>query len=117
MIPVVEQQLQRESALQHLILKYLNTRGFPAWLTHDSRHYPIEKGIADINCVLPDGRFLAIECKRKDERLSPDQELWLSDIVRSGGKICLARCLEDVANMLNGINSSDEKTVTKGRAR
>jgi hypothetical protein len=53
----------REESLQRQIVQYLRACGFPAWLTHDSRHHPVEQGIADINAVLPGGVFFACEVK------------------------------------------------------
>lgn len=34
--------------------------------------------------VLPDGRFLAVECKAKNGRLSPEQKKYIGDIKKLG---------------------------------
>jgi hypothetical protein len=89
-----EEQLQRE------ILAILHHHGLPAWLTHDSRHHPIEIGIADINCVLPGGKFLAIEVKLPKEKPSPEQDAWLKRISLGGGIACVAQSINDVLAIL-----------------
>jgi hypothetical protein len=89
-----EEQLQRE------IIAVLHKYGFPAWLTHDSRHHPIEKGIADINCILPGGKFLAIEVKLPKEKPSSEQDAWLMKVSRGGGIACVAQSLNDIYAIL-----------------
>lgn len=44
-----------------------------------------EKGMSDIGGVLPDGRYLAVECKRPGNRLTPEQRAFLADVNARGG--------------------------------
>jgi hypothetical protein len=48
------------------------------------------KGSSDILGVLPDGRFMAVECKAPNGRLSPEQKQFLADIQKLGA---LALCV------------------------
>jgi len=62
------------------------------------------KGISDIIGVLKDGRFLAIEIKTQQGRLSEEQREFLDSVSRSGGLAFVARSLDDVASALkNGV--------------
>jgi hypothetical protein len=84
-----------EADLQRQIIQYLRARGMPAWLTHDSRHHPVEPGIADINCILPGGRFLAIECKTDTGKLSPEQLEWFRVLESGSGNWCIVHSLDE----------------------
>jgi Holliday junction resolvase len=96
----------REEALQREIVYLLRARGYPAWLTHDSRHHPVEPGIADINAVLDGGRFLAIEVKAPGrEKAHADrravQDAWLTAIGIRGGVVWKVSSLEEVIQTLS----------------
>jgi hypothetical protein len=54
----------KEETLTLQIVALLRSCGLPAWRTHDTRNHPVEKGIADVNAVMPDGTFLPIEVKK-----------------------------------------------------
>ena len=91
----------REESLQRQIVQYLRACGFPAWLTHDSRHHPVEQGIADINAVLPGGVFFACEVKAPGYEKAHvvtrgKQENFLMMVRRKGAVTCQASSLTDV---------------------
>ncbi|MDR0731206.1 MAG: VRR-NUC domain-containing protein, partial [Treponema sp.] len=54
------------------------------------------KGSSDILGLLPGGRFLAVECKAPDGRLSPEQRQFLADIKAQGGLAIVARSCRDI---------------------
>lgn len=54
------------------------------------------KGSADIIGILPDGRFLAIECKANKNKLSVAQNQFLKNIKSNGGVAICAYSLDDV---------------------
>jgi len=54
------------------------------------------RGQADILGFMPDGRFLAVECKASDGKLRPEQELFLGRVRRAGGVAIVARSVDDL---------------------
>jgi hypothetical protein len=60
-----------------------------------------KKGSADIIGLLaPDGKFLAVETKAPDGRLSPEQREFLEMIEQQGGMAVIARSWTDVDRAL-----------------
>ena len=57
-------------------------------------------GIADILGILPTGRFLAIEVKRKGNKTTPNQDIFLKGITDNGGLAIIAYSLDDVISKL-----------------
>lgn len=57
-------------------------------------------GSSDIIGVLPDGRFLAVECKAEKGRVSEAQRFFLSEVTKLGGVSVVAKSIEDVAAVL-----------------
>lgn len=90
----------KEESLTLQILEYLRTYNFPAWRTHDTRHHPVEAGIADINAVLPSGRFFACEVKKPGGTTNKIREQlqieWLARVKIRGAIVCRAESIEDV---------------------
>jgi len=80
-------------------LQYLKKRGFFAWnnpsgatrIAPDRWVHFGRKGSSDIIGCLPGGRFLAIEVKAPDGRLSPEQKEFLEKIRGLGGVALLVR--------------------------
>ena len=61
---------------------------------------PVGKGYADLHGMLPGGRYFALEVKRPDETVTPEQATFL-DAVRAGGGIAaVVRGFEDAARAL-----------------
>jgi hypothetical protein len=90
------------------VLKYLKLRQIKAWSNPSGavRIRPRKfmsfglKGSSDILGLLPGGRFLAIECKAKGGRLSPEQREFLSDIKALGGMAVVAKSWTDIDQAL-----------------
>lgn len=57
-------------------------------------------GISDIIGQLVDGRFLAIECKRKGQKPTELQQGFLDQVARHGGVAFCARSADDVVAVL-----------------
>lgn len=76
-----------------------------AWVTTQGRlkgKYRIGKtGISDIIGFLNDGRFLAIEKKKKGEKVSEAQELFIEKIRLCGGVSGVAITIEDAMDILS----------------
>lgn len=102
-----------ETALVRAVLDYLEIRGIWAW-RQNSGAFEGEykgkkrfmrfgiKGMSDILGVMPDGRFLAIECKVKPNKPTPDQLEFLGNVKRRGGVACLCWNIDDVMDAING---------------
>lgn len=93
------------------IMNYLAIRKVYAWRNntgaiktqgqHGDRFLRFGKvGSSDILGVLDDGRFLAIECKAPNGRLSDPQRVFLSNVSRRGGVAIVARSAEEVERAL-----------------
>ena len=97
-----------EGIVKSAILEYLDLRGFFAWsnTTGALKVRPGQlirfgkTGSADILGCLPDGRFLAIECKSEKGRLSEAQKAFLNEITRLGGIAIVARSFLEVDQAL-----------------
>ena len=89
------------------IVGLLRSCGLPAWRTHDEHHYPVEKGISDVNAVLPDGTFLPIEVKKPgaekahaDRRVIQDGWIaWIERMTKARG--LTVSSIEEVVTFLN----------------
>ena len=60
----------------------------------------IPRGWPDITGVLPDGRFIGVECKAPGGRQSAAQKQMEREIRKRNGIYVLARCPEDVAKAI-----------------
>jgi hypothetical protein len=61
-----------------------------------------KKGSADIIGCLPDGRFLAVEVKAQNGRLSPEQKQFLAEIRELGGLALVIRDWRELDAALRG---------------
>jgi hypothetical protein len=93
-----------ENRIKTEVLKYLKIRHIKAW-SNPSGAVRIRPGkfmsfglkwSSDILGLLPGGRFLAVECKAPDGRLSPEQRQFLTDIKAQGGMAVVARSYRDI---------------------
>lgn len=101
-----------EGAIVNEILEYLQLCRIYAWRNNTGavsvrsprgrdRFIRFGKpGSSDILGIMPDGRFLAIECKAERGRLSVMQRDFLEDIRSRGGVAFVARGVEDVEKNL-----------------
>lgn len=102
----------KETDIQNAILEYLWYNKIFAWRNNNTPVYDVGgnrfrrmpkwsmKGVSDILGVLPDGKFLAIEVKRKGAYPSKEQKKFMQGITDSGGRAILARSIEDVRQSL-----------------
>lgn len=102
----------RESEIQKAILQYLHARGIFAWTNKTTgtfdpykktfRKFTGLRGVSDVLGVMPNGRFLAIEVKAKDGRVSPDQKSFIEQINKEHGLAFVARSVADVEKVFSG---------------
>jgi hypothetical protein len=97
-----------EGLVKSAILDYLQIRGFFAW-NNPTGAMEVRPGqwmrfgkvgSADILGCLPGGRFLAIECKAENGRLSGAQRDFLHEVERLGGLAIVARSFQEVDKAL-----------------
>ena len=105
-----------ESAIETHILVWLRSKKVFAWKNvtggfYDSKIKRFRKqvspfainGASDILGILPGGRFLAIECKSKYGKATPDQLMFIERINFHGGCAFVAKSLEDVQQALEEV--------------
>jgi len=102
---------QSEKELVKTVLEYLGLKRIYAWRNNTGAtvipgkertrfvRYGF-KGSSDVIGILPDGRFLAIECKVGKNKVSPAQEEFLDNIANNGGLAIIAYSLDDVIERL-----------------
>lgn len=94
-----------ENAVQSACLSYLKIKGVFCWRNNntpifDSRTKRYRsmagiRGVADILGIYK-GRFLAVECKSKNGRLSKHQKAFREEITDKGGIYIVARSVQDL---------------------
>ena len=97
-----------ERAVQKAILIYLRARGCLVAVTDASAAYKagayfgdaLPAGWPDITGLLPDGRFIGVECKSPTGRQSPVQKHIEQEIRKRNGLYVLARSVDDVERAL-----------------
>lgn len=87
-------------------MEYLHARGIFVWRQNTGGVYDPRKGIfrrnhsingvSDILGILPDGRFLAVECKSKTGRVRKEQDEFLDEIARRGGFATVVRAVDEL---------------------
>ena len=93
-----------ERAVQKAILLWLRARGCLVAVTDAGAAYragsfgadTVPTGWPDITGLLPDGRFIGVECKAPDGRQSLVQKSIEAEIRKRSGIYVLAKCVEDV---------------------
>ena len=75
-----------EKLVKDKVVKWLKLHAIPYWWVIPSM-YGNSTGMADLCCILPDGRWLAIEVKAKGKKknLTPLQKRFLATITSNGG--------------------------------
>lgn len=102
-----------ESALVRACLELLAARGVYAFRVNQ-QGVPIAgkpgkyrpgptRGVSDILGVLPGGRFLAVECKRKGGKVTSDQIGFLNYVKEFGGLAVVAYSVDDLDRTLRGL--------------
>ena len=105
---------QPERVVQRAILGWLHAQGALVAVTDAGAAYRAEAffgesipaGWPDITGLLPDGRFIGVECKSRRGRQSPAQKVMQHEIRQRNGIYILARSVEDVQN---GIANADRQ--------
>lgn len=93
---------QPESRIVKKIREYLHSKGAVTFKIHGGDNPFQEVGIPDLLCCIR-GRFVAVEVKTPEGKLSPLQERNLDRIANAGGVAITARSIDDVAEQLKGV--------------
>lgn len=102
-----------ERDIQNAILNFLRLKRVFCWrqkntgVFHKSvgRYIPSGMvGVSDIMGVMPDGRFLAIEVKAANGKVSVPQETFLMNVRNNKGLALVARSVDDVEELLAKTN-------------
>lgn len=103
----------KESAVLAQCLQYLRLRGIFCW-RQNTGAFKTENGgffrssmpgIPDIIGILPDGRFLGVECKRQyGGKLSEAQKIFCKHITDNNGVYIIATSYQDIAAILDKKN-------------
>lgn len=104
---------EKEQDIQKAILDLLAYKGFVAVKYHstvgvarEGKYVPIKtgtKGTADILACSPDGRFWAIEVKRKGNKPTPEQLAFIERIRSCGGVAFVAFSVDDVVTKIQAV--------------
>lgn len=95
----------KETEIQAQIIEYLKTVHIFAWRNNSGMRpgasgRPVRFGAVGspdiLGALKPDGKLLAIEVKKPGEKPTPEQVLFLSNLVNSGAFVIVAECVEDV---------------------
>ena len=54
------------------------------------------KGVSDILGILPDGKFLSLECKIKPRKPTEEQELFMEKVTENGGYALLVYSIDEL---------------------
>lgn len=102
-----------EKHTQAVIMEYLKLKGIFAWVNKTQGTYSVKrgaylktnmmKGVPDILAIMPDGKFLGIEVKRRPNKPTPEQIAFLAAANDRGAYACLAYSLDDVRQYLGFI--------------
>jgi hypothetical protein len=68
-------------------------------------------GVSDILGILPNGRFLAVECKSETGKLSDSQAEFLAEIKQRGGLTIVAHSFRDIESAIEE-NQTQKKSTT-----
>lgn len=101
---------QPENKVKNDCLRWLKDRGIYAWRNNTGMvwagNHPIRFGLvgsADIIGLLPDGRFLGIECKSKTGKQSDVQKRFQENIEQNHGVYVLAYDVTDLEEALHDV--------------
>jgi hypothetical protein len=116
------QTLTPEGRVKSAILRYLKRRGFFVWNNptgaiqiRPGKFLRFGKvGSSDIIGVLPDGRFLAVEVKAPNGRLTPEQSAFLEDVRSLGGAAIVTRSFRELDAALRREGYADAGPLFEG---
>ena len=96
----------KENKVQKEVLNYLLHNGVYCWRNNNTAQYDEKlgiyrafngkKGVGDILGILPDGRFLSVECKSSTGKASPDQILFVKRCTLLGGLCVVVHSLDEL---------------------
>ena len=109
-----------ERAVQKAVLGWLRANGCLVAVTDAAAAYragaffgdAVPAGWPDITGLLPEGRFIGVECKAPSGRQSQAQKAMELEIRMRNGIYIVARCVEDVQN---GIANADRQSTEDQR--
>lgn len=104
----------RESDIQAAIRDYLRWTGWYVIRHHQT--LGSHKGLSDLQAV-KNGRTLYIEVKTPQGRLSKHQEAFRDAILAAGGEYIVARCLEDVLEVIGAKDGERRGQAANGRGQ
>lgn len=90
-------------------LNYLNLKNIFAWRQNSGAakvgkrfiKFTSINGISDIIGICPDGRFLAVECKRyKGGKVSEEQKKFQEEILKNNGVALIVNSVEELIGQL-----------------
>jgi hypothetical protein len=85
-----------ETQIAKEIRDVLLLNGVDCWITHDMRHKPLLKGMADISGIqIGTGIRVEVEVKRPGEKTTADQDAFLARINAAGGIAFIATSAEE----------------------
>ena len=123
-VPKVTRYVLRESDVQRVVLAYLHAKGLFVWRQNNTglfdprigRYRPSTGllGVADILGVLPDGKFLAIECKSTTGKPSEPQVTFLANVNARGGRAFIVRSLEDLKEHIGEYLGEPARSIPAG---
>lgn len=88
-----------ETRVKRQVVRYLKFMGFYYW--HNLQGLGCFKGLSDY-MVLHKGVLYAIEVKSEKGKLSAYQKLFKQRVEENGGVFIVARCVDDIIEVLNG---------------
>ena len=111
---------ENEKEIQNAILSFLNISGNYAWRNNSAfvktnyttkagiqKHGAFRAGIKGGSDILGicgrDGKLIAIECKRKGQKATPVQEMFLNEIKAKGGYCGVAHSLDEAIQIMKPI--------------
>ena len=89
--------VDRERDLHDDIIDYCNNQ-WPRWLYIHARmdkRSTIAVGANDFTIFASGGRTFCIECKRKNEKLDPDQLIWQKEMEMLGHRVFVCRNMDE----------------------
>ena len=64
--------------------------------------YGLCVGSSDIIGIAPDGVFVAVECKAERGKVTDQQEKFIANVRRQGGRAGVARSADEAVRIMNG---------------
>ena len=111
-----------EAAVLRGCLAYLRLKNICHWRQNtgsvkiEERYVQFgEKGLADIIGILPDGKFLAVECKSAKGTQTIHQRNFQLIVERSGGVYLLVKDAQHLVNFIESYKGSSISPLPQGR--